>query len=71
MHIHFVLNVHACAVYIVSYISKAQKEMGELLRNAFAETRKGNSTIKDQVRDIKKESHLEKYNRELLLLFTP
>ena len=45
--------------------------MGELLRNAFAETRKGNSTIKDQVRDIKKESHLEKYYRELLLLFTP
>jgi len=53
MEVHFVLNVHACAVYVVSYTSKAQKEMSELLKNACAEARKGNSTIKDQVRDIR------------------
>lgn len=44
MDIQFVLDVYACAMYIVSYISKAQKGMSELLRQASAEARKGNST---------------------------
>ena len=52
MDIQFVLDVYACAVYIVSYISKAQKGMSELLRTACAEARWGKSTIKQQVRDI-------------------
>ena len=52
MDIQFVLDVYACAMYIVSYISKAQKGMSELLRTACDETRRGNSTIKQQVRDI-------------------
>ncbi len=52
MDIQFVLDVYACAMYIVSYISKAQKGMSELLRTACAEARKRNSSIKQQVRDI-------------------
>lgn len=52
MDIQYVLDVYACAVYIVNYISKAQKGMSELLRQACAETRKGNCSIKQQVRDI-------------------
>ena len=52
MDIQFVLDVYACAVYIVSYISKAQKGMSELLRTACEEARRGNSNIKQQVRDI-------------------
>ena len=52
MDIQFVLDVYACAVYIVNYISKAQKGMGELLREACTEARKGNSSLKQQVRDI-------------------
>ena len=52
MDVQFVLDVYACAMYIVSFISKAQKGMSELLRTAFAEARHGNSTIKQQVRDI-------------------
>ena len=52
MDIQFVLDVYACAMYIVSYISKAQKGMSELLWQACAEARKGNSSIKQQVRDI-------------------
>ena len=52
MDIQFVLDVYACAMYIVSYISKAQKGMSELLRTACNEARKGNSTVKQQVRDI-------------------
>ena len=52
MDIQYVLDVYACAVYIVNYISKAQKGMSELLRQACTEARKGNSSIKQQVRDI-------------------
>ena len=52
MDIQFVLDIYACAMYIVSCISKAQKGMSELLRQACAEARKENSNIKQQVRDI-------------------
>ena len=52
MDIQFVLDVYACAMYIVSYISKAQKGMSDLLRTACEEARRGNSSIKQQVRDI-------------------
>lgn len=43
MDIQFVLDVYTCAMYVVSYISKPQKGMSELLRRA---------SIKQQVRDI-------------------
>ena len=46
MDIQFVLDVYACAMYIVSYISKAQKGMSDPLQQACAEARKGNSNIK-------------------------
>jgi hypothetical protein len=46
------MYIIACAMYIVSYISKAQKGMCDLLRNACAEAKEGHSTIKQQVRDI-------------------
>ena len=39
MDIQFILDVYACAMYIVSYISKAQKGMSELLRKACKEAR--------------------------------
>ena len=52
MDIQFVLDVYACAMYIVSYISKAQKGMSQLLQRACDEARNGNSSIKQQVRDI-------------------
>ena len=52
MDIQYVLDVYACAMYIVSYISKAQKEMSELLRKAVEEAKKGNTNIKQQVRDV-------------------
>ena len=52
MDIQFVLDVYACAIYIVSYISKAQKGMSELLRTACEEAKRGTSSIKQQVRDI-------------------
>ena len=52
MDIQFVLDVYACAMYIVSYISKAQKGMSQLLQRACDEAREGNSSIKQQVRNI-------------------
>ncbi|XP_028418500.1 uncharacterized protein LOC114543885 [Dendronephthya gigantea] len=52
MDIQYVLDVYACAMYIVSYISKGQKGMSELLRKACAEAKEGNTNIKQQVRDI-------------------
>ena len=52
MDIQFVLDVYACAMYIVSYISKAQKGMSELLHKACDEAKEGNASIKQQVRDI-------------------
>ena len=39
-------------MYIVSYISKAQKGISQLLQRACDEAREGNSSIKQQVRDI-------------------
>lgn len=47
MDIQFVLDVYACAMYIVSYTSKAQKGMSQLLR-ACDEAREGNSSVKQQ-----------------------
>ena len=52
MDIQYVLDVYACAVYIVNYISKGQKGISELLHQACSEARKGNHDIKQQVRDI-------------------
>ena len=52
MDIQFVLDVYASAAYIVNYISKGQKGMSELLRQACTEARQGNNSIKQQVRDI-------------------
>ena len=49
MDIQYVLDVYACAVYIANYISKGQKGMSELLRQACTEARQGNNTIKQQV----------------------
>ena len=46
MDVQFILDVYARAMYIVSYISKAQKGMSELLRKACAEAKDGNSNIK-------------------------
>ena len=48
MDTRFVLDIYACAMYIVSYISKAQKGMSQLLQRAC----EGNSSIKQKVRDI-------------------
>ena len=47
-----ILDVYACAMYIVSYILKAQKGMSELLHKAVEEAKEGNTSIKQQVCDV-------------------
>ena len=49
MDIQYVLDVYACGMYIVSYISKAQRGMSQLLQKACHEAREGKSRIKQQV----------------------
>ena len=49
MDIQYVLDVYACAVYIVNCISKGQKGTSELLRQACSETRKGNHNINSKL----------------------
>ena len=50
--IQFVLDPYACAMYIVSYISKSQRGMSSLLDRAAKEARNGNLDLKRQVRHI-------------------
>ena len=50
--LQYVLDPYACAIYIVSYISKSQKGMSMLLDQATKEAREGNLDLKRQVRHI-------------------
>ena len=71
MDIQFVLDVYACTMYIVSYISKAQKGMSELLRKACVEAKERNSGIKQQIRDIGNKFffRLKKAHKKQCILF--
>ena len=50
--LQYVLDPYACAMYIVSYISKSQRGMSALLDRACKEARQGNMDLKRQVRHI-------------------
>ena len=39
MDIQYVLNAHACVMYVASYIMKAEKQMGHLLQSVSEEVR--------------------------------
>ena len=52
MDIQFVLDPYACAVYILSYITKVQRGMSKLLRKACEEAKEGNKDIVSKVRHI-------------------
>ena len=52
MDIQYVIDPYSYAVYIVTYIAKAQRGMSILLMNAAKEAREGNSDIRRQVRSI-------------------
>ncbi len=52
MDIQFVLDPYACAVYILTYITKGQRAMSKLLRKACEEAKEGNKNIVNKVRHI-------------------
>ena len=52
MDIQFVLDPYACAVYILSYITKGQRGMSKSLRKASEEAKEGNKNIVSKVRHI-------------------
>ena len=52
MDLQFILDPYACAMYIVSYISKAQRGMSNLLHKATNEARENPTDLPRQVRQI-------------------
>ncbi|CAB4033744.1 Hypothetical predicted protein, partial [Paramuricea clavata] len=52
MDIQYLLDPYACAVYILSYITKCQRGMSKLLRKACEEAKEGNKNIVNKVRHI-------------------
>ena len=53
MDIQFVTNVYACAMYIASYVTKAQRGMSELLRKAADEAKlNAGNNIRQQLRAV-------------------
>ena len=53
MDIQFVTNVYACAMYIASYVTKAQRGMSELLRKAADEAKLNDgNNIRQQLRAV-------------------
>lgn len=52
MDIQYILDPNACAAYIVSYISKGQRGMSNLLSNACREAKESEHDIRQQVRKV-------------------
>ena len=62
MDIQYVCNEFACIAYVVSYISKSEKEMGMLLAQTQAEMKDGNEDAKACLRKL---GHVYMQNREV------
>ena len=65
MDIQYVLDPYAVAMYIVSYITKAEREMGDLLTNAQKEASEGNV---DAVQQLRKLGSVYLQNREISVM---
>ncbi|XP_073681681.1 uncharacterized protein [Garra rufa] len=63
MDIQFVVDAYSCIVYIISYISKAEREMGLLLANAQKEAHKENNI--DAKQALRKLGSVFLHNREV------
>ncbi|KAJ8041127.1 ATP-dependent DNA helicase PIF1 [Holothuria leucospilota] len=70
MDIQYVLDPYACAMYIVSYISRGQRGMSNLMQRATKEARDDNHDIKQRVRHIgnKFVNHVELSAQEAVYL---
>jgi DNA replication protein DnaC/predicted peroxiredoxin len=63
MDIQFVLNPYSCIMYIVSYISKSEKELGEILK--FAREEMAEDTNSDLCKQMRKLGTVYIENREV------
>ncbi|XP_078795313.1 uncharacterized protein LOC144988623 isoform X2 [Oryzias latipes] len=52
MDIQYIVDAFACVVYIISYISKEEREIGLLLRNTQKEAEKGNISAKETLKKL-------------------
>ena len=52
MDIQYIYNPYACAKYCLSYIAKAEREMGDLMRKAQHEARQGNMEAIAELRHL-------------------
>ncbi|XP_041467172.1 uncharacterized protein LOC121417516 [Lytechinus variegatus] len=62
MDLQYVTNAFACVAYIVSYMSKAEREMGMLLNHTLSEIQEGNTNAKES---MKKLGQAYMHNREV------
>ena len=65
MDIQYVLDPYAVAMYIVSYITKSEREMGDLLTNAQKEASEGNV---DAIQQLRKLGSVYLQNREISVM---
>ena len=65
MDIQYVLDPYAVAMYIVSYITKSEREMGDLLKNAQREASEGNN---DAIQQLRKLGSVYLQNREISVM---
>ncbi|XP_062606870.1 uncharacterized protein LOC134268630 [Saccostrea cucullata] len=52
MDIQYILDPFSCIVYIISYISKSEREMGMLLKQTQVESAEGNLSARQTIRNI-------------------
>ena len=65
MDIQLVLDAYSCVKYILSYISKTERQMGDLLRQAQKEAQQGNS---DAITELRKVGNIYLHHRELSVM---
>ena len=65
MDIQYVLDPYVVAMYIVSYITKSEREMGDLLTNAQKEASEGNG---DAIQQLRKLGSVYLQNREITVM---
>lgn len=68
--VQFILDAYACAAFVVSYISKSQRGMSNLMHEACQEARNGNKSIQQQVRHIGNKflTHVEICAKEIVYI---
>ena len=65
MDIQPVLDAYSCIMYIVSYISKTEREIGDLLKRAQQEAKEGNN---EPVHQLRRLGNIYLHNREVSIM---